>query len=153
MVLRTVFAFEKVWSVFRVNGLESLCPEKSRRTSHQVEAIAAQYTAQWIARQRAVLSRTQPDVTRQLQEVCKEYLRFLMENPGFCELATQRDPDSGRWRLNTLFDQSTVTRELKEFLSDVTIFAPQMSDGTYSVVEDTAYTVCLTFAEKTTRHF
>ena len=48
---------------------------------------------------------------------------------------------------------ATVTRELKEFLTDVTIFAPQMSDGAYSVVADTAYTVCLTFAEKTTRHF
>ena len=77
-----------------------------------VLAIAEHYNAQWVARQRAALEHTEADVTRQLQEVCKEYLRFLLDNPNYCTLATLNDAATGKWFIQRLFDGRTNTKQL-----------------------------------------
>ena len=94
-------------------GLSCAAPYRHFSDKQQLlQAVAEAMNEAWFNRQSAALKTAGENNDARLRTVCKEYLRFLMENPGFCELATQRDPDSGRWRLNTLFDQSTVTREL-----------------------------------------
>lgn len=77
-----------------------------------VVAIAQHYNAQWAARQQKVLERTERDITRQLQEVCKEYLRFLLENPNYCTLVTLSDAATGKWFMGSLFDGSTPSKKL-----------------------------------------
>ena len=76
-------------------------------------AIANQYNAQWAERQRRVLEATGTnDITRQLQEVCKEYLRFLLDNPKYCMLVTMSDAETGKWFMRSLFDGSTPSKKL-----------------------------------------
>lgn len=77
-----------------------------------IKAIAMHYNAQWIERQRAVLSHSETDVTRQLQEMCKEYLRFLLDNPRYCSLVTLSDAATGKWYMQSLFDGSSPSKQL-----------------------------------------
>lgn len=77
-----------------------------------VQAIAETYNAQWAARQKAVLERNGSDITQTLREVCKEYLRFLLDNPNYCALVTLNDATTGKWYMNSLFDGSTPSKRL-----------------------------------------
>ena len=77
-----------------------------------VQAIAQTYNEKWSRRQREVLDRSGEDVTRTLQEVCKEYLRFLLDNPNFCALVTLNDASTGKWFMQSLFDGSTPSKRL-----------------------------------------
>lgn len=77
-----------------------------------VRAIAGEYNARWAARQRAVLAGAGEDVTQQLQEVCKEYLRFLLDNPNFCALVSLTDAATGKWFMRSLLDGTTPSKRL-----------------------------------------
>ena len=94
-------------------GVSCAAPYKHFKNKGElVRAIALHYNAQWIERQKAALSHTEPDVTRQLQEVCKEYLRFLLDNPNYCTLVTLTDAATGKWYMQSLFDGSTKSKQL-----------------------------------------
>ena len=94
-------------------GVSCAAPYKHFKDKGElVLAIAEHYNAQWVRRQRAVLARTERDVTRQLQEICKEYLRFLLDNPNYCTLVTLNDAATGKWFMRHLFDGGTNTKEL-----------------------------------------
>ncbi len=75
-------------------------------------AIAETLNEEWFMRQSEALQDLNGDVGLKLRTVCKEYLRFLCENPNFCALITMRDENSGKWHLNRLFDQSSLTKAL-----------------------------------------
>lgn len=77
-----------------------------------IEAIADTLNHQWFNRQAEALDKLGGDPGAQLRTICKEYLRFLRENPNFCALITQRDESTGKWHLNHLFDQSSRTKRL-----------------------------------------
>ena len=99
--------------VAQLCGVSCAAPYKHFRNKGElVEAIAQHYNARWVERQRAVLDRTEPDVTRQLQEICKEYLRFLLDNPNYCVLVTLTDAATGKWYMQSLFDGSTPSKRL-----------------------------------------
>ena len=77
-----------------------------------IEAIAETLNTEWFNRQEEALSKLGDDTGAQLRAVCKEYLRFLCENPNFCSLITQHDESTGKWHLNQLFNQSSRTKRL-----------------------------------------
>lgn len=77
-----------------------------------IEAIAETLNTEWFNRQEEALSKLGDDSGAQLRAVCKEYLRFLCENPNFCSLITQHDEATGKWHLNQLFNQSSRTKRL-----------------------------------------
>lgn len=77
-----------------------------------IQTIADTMNRDWFARQGETLCALNGDTSAQLRAVCKEYLRFLCENPHFCALITQRDEATGKWHLNHLFDQSSITKSL-----------------------------------------
>ena len=77
-----------------------------------IEAIAEELNRKWFNRQAEALSRLGGDAGAQLRVICKEYLKFLRENPNFCALITQRDESTGKWHLNHLFNQSSRTKAL-----------------------------------------
>lgn len=77
-----------------------------------IEAIAETLNSEWFNRQEDMLSRLGSDPGAQLRAICKEYLKFLCENPNFCALITQRDESTGKWHLNHLFNQSSRTKRL-----------------------------------------
>ena len=94
-------------------GVSCAAPYKHFKNKGElVEAIAQHYNAQWAQRQREVMDRTEKDITRQLQEVCKEYLRFLLDNPNYCILVTLTDAATGKWYMHSLFDGSTPSKRL-----------------------------------------
>ena len=94
-------------------GVSCAAPYKHfKNKSELVQAIAEQYNAQWNRRQKKVLENTEKDITRQLQEICKEYLRFLLDNPNYCMLATLNDAATGKWFMQHLFDGGTSTKQL-----------------------------------------
>ena len=77
-----------------------------------IEAIAETLNSEWFNRQETMLRRFGSDPGAQLRAICKEYLKFLCENPNFCALITQRDESTGKWHLNHLFNQSSRTKRL-----------------------------------------
>jgi len=77
-----------------------------------VQAIAGEYNALWAERQQRALAQVDGDVTRQLQAVCKEYLRFLLDNPNYCRLVTLSDAATGKWFLQSLMDGSSPAKRL-----------------------------------------
>ena len=77
-----------------------------------VQAIAREYDARWTHRQQQALSEAGGDVSGQLQAVCKEYLRFLLDNPNYCRLVTMTDAATGKWFLNSLLDGSSPSKRL-----------------------------------------
>lgn len=77
-----------------------------------IEAITETINTEWFNRQEETLRRFGTDTDAQLRAICKEYLRFLCENPNFCTLITQRDEATGKWHLNQLFNQSSRTKRL-----------------------------------------
>lgn len=77
-----------------------------------IQAIADTLNRNWFNRQSEALRCLDGDAGAQLRAVCKEYLRFLCDNPNFCSLITQRDESTGKWHLNHLFDQSSRTKAL-----------------------------------------
>lgn len=77
-----------------------------------IEAITETINTEWFNRQEETLRRFGSDTDAQLRAICKEYLRFLCENPHFCTLITQRDEATGKWHLNQLFNQSSRTKRL-----------------------------------------
>ena len=94
-------------------GVSCAAPYKHfQNKSELVRAIAAHYNEQWAARQRRVLEGAEDDITRKLQEVCKEYLRFLLDNPNYCTLVTLTDAATGKWFMQSLFDGTTPSKRL-----------------------------------------
>lgn len=94
-------------------GLSCAAPYKHFRDKQAlIEAVVEYLNRQWFARQEVILQNLGDDTGAKLRVICKEYLRFLCENPDFCNLVTQRDQASGRWHLNHLFDQSSLTKSL-----------------------------------------
>ena len=77
-----------------------------------IEAIADTLNSRWLDRQAEALGKLGGDPGAQLRIICKEYLKFLQENPNFCALITQRDESTGKWHLNHLFNQSSRTKSL-----------------------------------------
>ncbi len=58
-----------------------------------VAGILDYIRSQWRERQKAVLERFQGSVKRQLQEICVEYVRFLVENPYFRSILMLKDEE------------------------------------------------------------
>ena len=79
-----------------------------------IQAMAAYYNRRWAQRQAERFAGIGDDVTRLLQETCKEYLRFLLDNPYFSLLVTHTDSENGKWYLTHLFDGTTPTKKLIE---------------------------------------
>ena len=77
-----------------------------------IQAIAREYNVKWSLRQRAVLERMGEDITLKLREICKEYLRFLLDNPNFCALVSLSDAATGKWFMGSLFDGTTPSKKL-----------------------------------------
>lgn len=76
-------------------------------------AVANAFNDKWLRCQtEAVSPVSDRDATTQLRAICRAYLRFLNDNPGFCALITQRDEASGKWQPEQLFDRSTLTKRL-----------------------------------------
>ena len=93
--------------------LSCAAPYKHFRDKQELlQAVADTLNRRWFARQSDALARLGGDTGAQLRTICREYLRFLCDNPHFCALITQRDEDTGKWRLNRLFDQSSTTKRL-----------------------------------------
>ncbi|MBQ6594369.1 MAG: TetR/AcrR family transcriptional regulator [Clostridia bacterium] len=94
-------------------GLSCAAPYKHFRDKQAyLMAIAESINESWFARQSKALEALEGDTALQLRAVCREYLRFLVENQVFCSLVLRRDDDSGKWALGNLFDQSSVTKRL-----------------------------------------
>ncbi|MBQ6374413.1 MAG: TetR/AcrR family transcriptional regulator [Clostridia bacterium] len=99
--------------VAQLCGVSCAAPYKHfKNKGDLIAAIAQHYNAQWVKRQRAVLDATEPDITKQLQELCKEYLRFLLDNPNYCTLVTLTDAATGKWYMNSLLDGSTPSKRM-----------------------------------------
>ena len=77
-----------------------------------IQAMAAYYNRRWAQRQAERFAGIGDDVTRLLQETCKEYLRFLLDNPNYCRLVTMTDAATGKWFLNSLLDGSSPSKRL-----------------------------------------
>ena len=94
-------------------GVSCAAPYKHFKDKRALmQAIAEHYNARWAERQKAVLDAAGEDITRQLQEVCKEYLRFLLDNPNYCALVTLSDAATGKWFMRSLFDGTTPSKKL-----------------------------------------
>lgn len=94
-------------------GVSCAAPYKHFRDKQAfIQAVADALNADWFARQADAIRRLEGDAAAQLRVICKEYLRFLCDNPHFCALITQRDESTGKWHLSRLFDQSSVTKRL-----------------------------------------
>lgn len=94
-------------------GVSCAAPYKHfKDKSALVQAIAQTYNAQWASRQHRVLENAGGDVAQTLREVCKEYLRFLLDNPNYCALVTLNDATTGKWFMRSLFDGSTPSKKL-----------------------------------------
>ena len=99
--------------VAQVCGVSCAAPYKHFKDKRAfIEAIAERLNSEWFNRQEEALRELGDDPGAQLRAVCKEYLRFLCENPKFCALITQRDETTGKWQLNHLFNQSSRTKQL-----------------------------------------
>ena len=99
--------------VAQVCGVSCAAPYKHFKDKRAlIEAIAERLNSEWFNRQEEALSRLSGDVGAQLRAICKEYLRFLCENPNFCSLLTLQDEASGKWHLNHLFNQSSRAKQL-----------------------------------------
>jgi len=99
--------------VAQVCGVSCAAPYKHFKDKRAfIEAIAERLNTEWFNRQTEALGQLGDDVGAQLRAVCKEYLRFLCDNPNFCALITLRDESSGKWHLNHLFNQSSRTKQL-----------------------------------------
>ena len=93
--------------------LSCAAPYKHFRDKQELlQAVADTLNRRWFERQSNALAQLGGDTGAQLRTICREYLRFLCDNPHFCALITQRDEDTGKWRLNRLFDQSSITKRL-----------------------------------------
>lgn len=94
-------------------GVSCAAPYKHFKDKRALmQAIAEHYNARWTARQKKVLECAGADITQQLREVCKEYLRFLLDNPNFCALVTLSDAATGKWFMRSLFDGATPAKKL-----------------------------------------
>ena len=94
-------------------GVSCAAPYRHFRDKQElIQAVADAINRDWSARQVRALEPLKDDVAAQLRAVCKEYLRFLRDNPNFCALITQWDEQTGKWHLNRLFDQSSLTKRL-----------------------------------------
>jgi len=94
-------------------GLSCAAPYKHFKDKQAlIQAVAETLNQQWFARQARAVAECSDDAGAQLRAVCRTYLHFLQENPKFCALITQRDENTGKWHLNHLFDQSSLTKKL-----------------------------------------
>lgn len=75
-------------------------------------AVADAAHDEWLLRQSQAILAVGDDTAMQLRVICKEYLRFLRDNPNFCTLILQKDENAGRWHLSRMFDRSSVTKDL-----------------------------------------
>lgn len=99
--------------VAQVCGVSCAAPYKHFKDKQAlIEAIADTLNSRWLDRQAEALGELSGDPGAQLKTICKEYLKFLSENPNFCALITQRDESTGKWHLNHLFNQSSRTKSL-----------------------------------------
>ena len=66
----------------------------------------------WLQRQSMAIQAVGEDTAKQLRIICREYLKFLRDNPNFCTLILQKDENAGKWHLSRMFDRSSVTKNL-----------------------------------------
>lgn len=94
-------------------GVSCAAPYKHFKDKNAlIQAIVKQYNALWETRQIQVIQTYANDLTMQLREICMEYLRFLLDYPHFCMLATQTDAATSKWHLRHLLDQSSPIKKL-----------------------------------------
>ena len=78
-------------------GVSCAAPYRHFRDKQElIQAVADAINRDWFARQTRALEPLKDDVAAQLRAVCKEYLRFLRDNPNFCALITQWDEQTGK---------------------------------------------------------
>ena len=94
-------------------GVSCAAPYKHFKDKNAlIQAIGQTYNDEWARRQRVVLDKAGDDVAQTLREVCKEYLRFLLDNPNYCALVTLNDASTGKWFLQSLLDGTTPSKKL-----------------------------------------
>ena len=94
-------------------GVSCAAPYKHFKDKQElIQSVADTLNREWFNRQAEALGPLDGDAGAQLRVICKEYLRFLSDNPRFCALITQRDETTGKWHLNHLFNQSSRTKSL-----------------------------------------
>ena len=96
-------------------GVSCAAPYKHFKDKNDLlRAIAMHYNDQWHARLADVVGGSDGDIAALMQAMCKTYLRFLMDNPTFCVLATQRDAAASQWHLAHLLGDASPTGVLLE---------------------------------------
>ncbi len=94
-------------------GLSCAAPYKHFKDKQDLlQAVADKLNEEWFERQAKAIDRQGGSVSDQLRTICREYLRYLRDNPTFCTLIALRDDSTGKWRLGRLFDQSSVSKRL-----------------------------------------
>ena len=108
-----------------------------------LQAIAEQYNAQWSRRQARILEAVGDDLDRQLQEICKEYLRFLLDNPNFCLLVTWMDAATSKWQLRHLLDNSSPSKKLIQKFCDAHNMTPETAHIKISLLRGLLFGVAM----------
>ena len=125
-------------------GVSCAAPYKHFKDKQALmRAIARQYNDQWHARQLSLIEGSEGDLTELLQQICKAYLRFLMENPTFCVLATQMDAASSQWHLRSLLGGASPTNALLQEYSRVHDIAPRVVQVKISLLRGQLFGVAM----------
>ena len=99
--------------IAQICGVSCAAPYKHFRDKDDfLLAVADAAHDEWFARQIKAIAAIGADTSMQLRVICKEYLRFLCDNPNFCSLIIQKDDTVGKWQLSRLFDRSSITKNL-----------------------------------------
>ena len=107
-------------------GVSCAAPYKHFKDKNAlIQAIGQTYNDEWARRQRVVLDKAGDDVAQTLREVCKEYLRFLLDNPNYCALVTLNDATTGKWFLQSLLDGTTPSKKLVQQYCDLYNMDPE----------------------------
>ena len=94
-------------------GVSCAAPYKHFKDKHELlRAIAIHYNDRWHAMLAEVIDSSAEDMTARMKTVCETYLRFLMDNPTFCVLATQMDAEASKWHLASLLGDASPTNAL-----------------------------------------
>ena len=94
-------------------GVSCAAPYKHFKDKNALlRAIAVHYNDRWHAMLAEIMADPEGDLNARMKVVCEVYLRFLMNNPTFCVLATQMDAEASKWHLAHLLGDASPTNAL-----------------------------------------
>lgn len=110
-----------------------------------VTAIIAYINEIWGVRQREIIQAHPGDLRRQIIEISKAYIRFLMENPNFRSVIMLRDETLDSQYAKLRAEMTSTTREvIDRYCESVHMDAPTRRRKTY-VVRSLIYGAALMF--------